>query len=128
MRSFILLKKENSITGQGHTLAMSAAASKLSPTAAFHHDTSGMQGIRKLRQLRDNLLKTNDYSAILEKFDEIHQALLLNQKQILLIAEPHFEDKLTDPLNNLWEEESTAQSSSFNLPPTRKHISGMDNK
>jgi len=119
----ILLKKENSITGQGHTLAMSAAASKLSPTAAFHHDTSGMQGIRKLRQLRDNLLKTNDYSAILEKFDEIHQALLLNQKQILLIAEPHFEDKLTDPLNNLWEEESTAQSSSFNLPPTRKHIS-----
>lgn len=119
----ILLRKENSITGQGHSLAMSAAASKISPTAAFHHDSSGMEGIRKLRHLRDNLLHTSDYSKILEIFNAIHQSILLNHKQILLIAEPHFEDKLTDPLKDLWHDESTVNSSSFSLSPTREHIS-----
>lgn len=119
----ILLKKENSITGQGHSLAMSAAASKISPTAAFHHDSSGMEGIRRLRQLRDDLIQTNDYSRILETFNAIHQSVLLNHKQILLIAEPHFENELTNPLKDLWADETAIHTSSFSLNPIREHVS-----
>ena len=119
----ILLRKENSITGQGHSLAMSVAASKISPTAAFHHDSSGMEGIRRLRYLRDDLIRTNDYSKILETFNAIHQSILLNDKQILLIAEPHFENELANPLKNLWNDETATRASSFSLNSTREHVS-----
>lgn len=119
----ILLRKENSITGQGHSLAMSVAASKISPTAAFHHDSSGMEGIRRLRHLRDDLIRTNDYSKILETFNAIHQSILLNDKQILLIAEPHFENELANPLKDLWNDETATRASSFSLSSTREHVS-----
>ncbi len=119
----ILLRKENSITGQGHSLAMSVAASKISPTAAFHHDSSGMEGIRRLRHLRDDLIRTNDYSKILETFNAIHQSILLNDKQILLIAEPHFENELANPLKDLWNDETATRASSFSLGLTREHVS-----
>ena len=119
----ILLRKENSITGQGHSLAMSVAASKISPTAAFHHDSSGMEGIRRLRYLRDDLIRTNDYSKILETFNAIHRSILLNDKQILLIAEPHFENELANPLKDLWNDETATRASSFSLNSTREHVS-----
>jgi Zn-dependent M16 (insulinase) family peptidase len=57
-------RREQSITGQGHSLAMYAASAGMSPLARLHHELSGMQGIRALRKLDDSL---ND-PAQLEQF------------------------------------------------------------
>ncbi len=37
--------KEQSVTNQGHVLAMGIAASKMSAIAALNYENSGMQGI-----------------------------------------------------------------------------------
>ncbi|MCK4704298.1 MAG: insulinase family protein, partial [Gammaproteobacteria bacterium] len=45
--------RERSVTPCGHTLAMTAAASGMSPVAALSHRFSGLEGIRFIKQLDD---------------------------------------------------------------------------
>ena len=44
----ICARKENSITGHGHSLAMQLASSKMNPTAYLSHNFGGLAGIKQL--------------------------------------------------------------------------------
>ncbi len=48
-------RRDQSITGSGHSLAMTAACAGMSPLARLHHHQSGLAGIRQLRLLDDSL-------------------------------------------------------------------------
>ena len=48
-------RREQSITGNGHGLAMAAASAGMSPLAQLNHQLSGMAGIRNLRALDERL-------------------------------------------------------------------------
>jgi len=85
-------RREQSITGQGHSLAMTAASSALSGLSAQQEKWSGMSGIRSAISL-DDAMKESDAAVteVLEIFKGLHSKLLKAKKQMLLVAEPQHE-------------------------------------
>jgi Zn-dependent M16 (insulinase) family peptidase len=78
---------EQSITGNGHGLAMSAAASGMSPAAALNHHWRGLAGIHALKVLDDSLAEQAALDELARRFQRIHQAILAAPRQFLLIGE-----------------------------------------
>ncbi len=76
--SQIRSRRDQSITGNGHSLAMNAATAGMSPLALRSHEQSGLEGIRRLRLLDDSL----DTHAELRDFG----ASLADTYQVLLSA------------------------------------------
>ena len=72
----ICARKESSITGQGHSLAMQLASSKMNPTAHLAHNSGGLAGIKQLKTIKENLDKPETSVEILEKFKELHLSLI----------------------------------------------------
>ncbi|WP_137170573.1 insulinase family protein [Marinomonas sp. FW-1] len=85
-------RREQSITGQGHSLAMAAASSGISGLAAQQEKWSGMSGIRSAIAL-DDAMKADSSTVenVLAIFKRLHTKLLQAKKQLLLVAEPQHE-------------------------------------
>jgi len=62
----ISARRESSITGQGHSLAMTLASSGMSPTARLSHEFTGLAGIGTLRSLGRSLKNDGEARALLE--------------------------------------------------------------
>ena len=88
-------RREQSVTGSGHTLAMTAASSGMSPVAHLGHRFNGLEGIRILKAL-DEANKSGRVAALAECFDRIHQRLLSAPMRYMIIGE---EEKLDDLVN-----------------------------
>lgn len=78
--------REQSITGNGHGYAMQAAAAQLNPTAATIHQLMGLEGIRKIKTLHQQL-QNNDTAEFITALQSIHQKVIASQKEIVLITE-----------------------------------------
>lgn len=95
-------RREQSVTGSGHQLAMTAAAAGLSPAAAWSHRWSGLAGLQELRVL-DQALRSDDalecYGAELAA---THQALLQGPAQQLLVAEAETLPALLEQFERQW--------------------------
>ncbi len=108
----IKAKKEHSITGNGHVLAMLAASSGLSPLNLYQHNTEGMEGVRILKQLDSELCKLESEEKSLkdlcDKFYRIHHALLKSTKQFLLVTEKEVRETQNAQLYQLWSEDMFA--------------------
>ncbi len=119
----ITTRKLSSITGSGHALAMSAASSGFSPSAKMHHQYGGLEGLVRLKALRDKLEDTAQRSKLLEKFRELHAILLSAPRQFLLVAEPEKEEELTAEIDSFWDEKAqTPEVTPFSLPSTRESV------
>ncbi len=80
-------RREMSVTGSGHQLAMSAAASGVGPGAMLGHRWGGLEGIRLLKQLDTSLNDTVELERMAQSLHGIHQAVLGMSRQCLLVAE-----------------------------------------
>ena len=119
----ITTRKLSSITGSGHALAMSAASSGFSPSAKMHHEYGGLEGLVRLKALRDKLEDTAQRSKLLEKFRELHAILLSAPRQFLLVAEPEKEEELTAEIDSFWDKKAqTPEVTPFSLPSTRESV------
>lgn len=119
----ITTRKLSSITGSGHALAMSAASSGFSPSAKMHHQYGGLEGLVRLKALRDKLEDTAQRGKLLEKFRELHAMLLHAPRQFLLVAEPEKEEDLTAELDDFWDKRvQTPEVAPFSLPSTREAV------
>jgi Zn-dependent M16 (insulinase) family peptidase len=108
----ICARKENSITGQGHSLAMSLASSKMSPTALLSHNFGGLEGIRRLKNLRDQIGGDEFRQSLLDKFQRLHSLIVSAKRQFLIVAEDsHAKSHLAD-LELCWGEKENNQSGS----------------
>lgn len=117
----ICARKENSITGQGHSLAMTLASSRMSPTAQLAHNAGGLEGIRRLKTLRDSMSSNDARQQLLDKFAQLHQMLLSSNAQFLLISEPEQQEILVSQLDRVWQTEAANLSPSvFELPSIRE--------
>lgn len=76
-------RREQSITGNGHSLAMSAASSGMSPVARVSYQSSGLQGIQWLKDTN----KECDIGALQVELKTMHDMVLAQSRQLLLIAE-----------------------------------------
>ena len=68
-------RRDQGITGSGHSLAMSAASAGMSPLARLAHEQGGLEGIRRLRQLDDVLKEDGELEALTHSLAAIHQKL-----------------------------------------------------
>ena len=98
----IMARKENSITSQGHSLAMSLACSRMSPAALLAHNTGGLESIRRLRELARDIPETAAQQDLLARFARLHQRIIGSERQFLLIAEPEYRERLLDDLATTW--------------------------
>jgi Zn-dependent M16 (insulinase) family peptidase len=80
--------REQSVTGQGHGLAMAAAASTLSPVSHLFHQLSGLASIKSLKALHDALSSdTKALETLCAQFKSIHQKLQTVPKFRLLVSD-----------------------------------------
>ena len=94
------MRSEASITGNGHALAMSAAARYCSPASALAYQTNGLEGIRRLKALDDSLQDKAAIEKLLENLTSLHKKLLATPRQMLLIGEDNALDTYRQSLMN----------------------------
>ncbi len=114
-------RKEQSVTGQGHSLAMMAAAAGMSPVAALTHRLRGLEGIRRLKALDESLEDRRALADLAAKLEAIHQQILAAPRRLLLIGEAARRDGLLADLARTWRPAPgrTADFQAFTLPPLR---------
>jgi Zn-dependent M16 (insulinase) family peptidase len=113
-------RREMSVTNNGHSLAMAAASSGLSPCANLSYQLSGLSGIQATKSLDKTLDDSADLEKLGEQLQTLHQLILSGSKQLLVIAE---EDKLEEcqqVLQQLWAGETQTAATAFTLPALRE--------
>ena len=116
--------REQSVTGQGHSLAMLAASSGLNPVASLRHQLSGLQGIQHIKQLDNQLGQAAGLEELAGKFQAIHDAIVSMKRQFLVIGETeHLEDYLND-LAAEWADNVNREQTQapFSLDETSRQI------
>ncbi|MES0327039.1 MAG: insulinase family protein [Gammaproteobacteria bacterium] len=121
--------RERSVTGSGHTLAMTAAASGMSPVAALSHRFSGLEGIRFIKQLDDANNGENaeqSIAKIAEGLAEIHQQVIASPRRYMMTAESDKLDSLVNEFEKVWTPETAdASFTAFSLDEKHQQVKQM---
>lgn len=126
LRELIAQKRaraEQSITGQGHSLAMTAASAGMSPAAKLSQQLGGLTAIATLKQLDNQLNEGDNLQQLASKLEQIHQRILQSPKQFLLVGEDEHLDQYRQNLSKLWP--ATPVQSDFaalSLPSVNEQI------
>ena len=116
-------RSEQSVTGNGHGLAMTAAASGLSAAAALQHRLSGLAGIHFLKLLDDQLTGQQAIKKLAEKFQRIHEQVLAAPRQFLLIGEEEYRQNHLQSLISLWKgAKQPGQINAFAVAPVQQTV------
>lgn len=115
-------RREQSVTGQGHSLAMTAASSGMSPAAELSHRISGLQGIKQLKELDDSLNDKAVLKALAEKFSVIHKRILSAPRKYLSIAEKECQNDIEKDMQTFWRAKDMQTANGFNLAPVKKQV------
>jgi hypothetical protein len=114
-------RRDQSITGSGHSLAMAAASAGMSPLASMHHHQSGLAGIRQLRILDDSLADDTRLEAFALEVQKLHETLISTPMQFLVIAEDHKVTDVARDISTLWSQVSTGEDRPrFQMTPIRE--------
>ena len=115
--------REQSITGSGHSLAMMAAASGMSPVASLSHRLGGLAGIKSLKAMDDTF---DDETALAEacaKLAQIHDLIRNAPRQFMVVAEESARESLLNDLSAVFGDTPEAgQQASWSLPPVRETV------
>lgn len=111
-------RREMSVTGAGHSLAMSAAASGLSSGAFINHQLSGLASIKAIKALDKSLEEEAALIELSQKLAQINEAVLSTDRHYFLAAdEEHIADCLTH-LNQQWGDvTNTSSTPTFSTDP-----------
>ena len=117
-------RKEQSVTGHGHSLAMLAATSGMSPAAALAHRLRGLAGIRYLKELDDRLDESGAVAELAARLEAIHHLIQAAPRQFLVICEEERRTTVSDALARVWSAVETPPASgeggaAFGLPPVQ---------
>lgn len=91
-------RRESSVTGHGHGLAMSAATSGFNPGAGLSHQWGGLAGIRFIKGLDQELNDNAGLERLAGQLAAIHEQVVHNERQLLLISEAEHLDDFTRSL------------------------------
>jgi Zn-dependent M16 (insulinase) family peptidase len=119
-------RRDQSVTGNGHGLAMAAACAGMSPLAKLQHEQSGLAGIRQLRTLDDSLADEETLKTFAEQLGALHRELLSTPMQFLAITEEHKLAQLAEQASSLWSQAAAnSNKPSFSLPSIREQRAQM---
>lgn len=115
-------RREQSVTGQGHSLAMAAASSGMSPAAELSHRLSGLLGIKQLKELDDTLNDKAALTSLAEKFKVIHEKIINAPRQYLTIAEKDSQSAIEEDVKKFWAGKGNVDNSQFNLAEIKQQV------
>jgi Zn-dependent M16 (insulinase) family peptidase len=117
-------RREQSVTGNGHGLAMQAATSAMSPVAALLHRNRGLLGIQQIKQLDDSLSDASSRELLAERFGRLHSAIKAAPRQFLVVAEKERRTALEQEIAMLWEDRDAGGEvfTPLDLPRTRSGV------
>ncbi|MDG2501379.1 MAG: insulinase family protein [Porticoccaceae bacterium] len=116
--------RESSITGNGHVLAMTAAASGLSANGHLSQRWGGMTGLASLKALDQSLESSQGLQALAAQLAAIHQLVLQQPRQYLLVAEGERLEDFSQIMQNRFSATDAApQSNLINYSPTLTAVS-----
>lgn len=101
IRDLVALRRtrmQKSITGQGHGLAMGAAASGINANAHLAFRWHGMAAIKGIKALDSSLSESSARESLAEKLSRIHQLITESPCQVLTVGE---EQRLDDYISHL---------------------------
>jgi Zn-dependent M16 (insulinase) family peptidase len=114
-------RREQSITGSGHSLAMAAASAGMSPLAQLNHQVSGMAGIRQLRQLDEKLRDAQALEEFTSQLATMHQQISAMPIHLLAVGEEHSVVEFAGLARDIWTATTAPGSSeTFSLAPLRE--------
>ncbi|MBP6383103.1 MAG: peptidase M16, partial [Pseudomonadales bacterium] len=116
-------RRDQSITGSGHSLAMAAASSRMSPSALLGHTLSGLEGIRRTRALEKSLQSDTELAAFAARLAQLHQLLRAAPRQLLLVTDADHTASTVGALQACWREAPAATAAAhFALAPVRAGV------
>jgi presequence protease len=116
-------RREQSITGHGHSLAMTAACAGMSPAAKVAHQLSGLEGIAALKALDSALDNEQSLQEFAQTLASIHQLILQAPKQFLIVGEQEHLDSYREDLQQRWNASAANdQFAPFALPSVSEKI------
>ncbi len=126
LRELIAQKRaraEQSVTGQGHSLAMTLASAGMSPAAKLAHELGGLAGIAQLKSLDNQLDDENELLAFAQGLAQIHELMLKAPTQFLIVGEEEHLNNYRKTLENLWPALPTTESfANFVIPNVNQQI------
>ncbi len=118
-------RRERSVTGSGHTLAMSAAASGLSPVASLNHQFAGLAGIKSLKALDDSHKEKASVEQTAQLFSSIHEKIKAAAKTYMLTVEAHKVDETVKEFEEVWQQKDANTGNLFSLPEIKQQTKQM---
>lgn len=118
-------RRERSVTGSGHTLAMTAAASGMSPVASLKHQFNGLAGINFVKELDDSHSKDENIKQTIKHFSAIHEKIKASAKSFMLTLEA---DKLDDAIagfESIWTKSTAKDDTTFSFPQVKQQTKQM---
>ncbi len=109
--SQIRLRKENSITNNGHAYAMQAASSGISPIARLLDSMGGLTSIKRIKNIDDQIKAGSGIEEFASVLSSISDLIKTSNKRILLIADQDALSQNSKILENIWATETGASSS-----------------
>jgi Zn-dependent M16 (insulinase) family peptidase len=117
--SQIRARRDQSITGNGHSLAMSAACAGMSPIALRAHEQGGLEGIRRIRALDDELSNPEGLNQFCRALEQLYGRLQESAEVVIsTIADAdHLDDAKRQLASRFESVPIHAKLSDWSLPP-----------
>ena len=96
--------KEQSITQNGHLLAMQVASSPCNPVSRLIHAFDGLGGLQSIKQLEQQIKEDNGRT-LQNNLEQLHQQLHSAEKQWLAISEKEQMTHYLDTLSTAWQDQ-----------------------
>ncbi|MBD2858484.1 insulinase family protein [Spongiibacter sp. KMU-158] len=116
----ISARRQSSITGNGHGLAMTAASAGMSPLARISQKNAGLEGIASLKQRVTTLENSDSVNELSTQLNALHEKLMKGSRSLLLVADAEHMTALSAELESLWQGFEGAETAGFESPELRE--------
>ncbi len=113
----IRVRRDASITGNGHLLAMSAASARYRPVSNLSYELTGLGGLLQLRDLDDALGDELELGHFVEGLTTLHDRLMSASSQLLLVTDPATQASATEDVTALWSSPVQSSAEAFTVGP-----------
>ncbi|MBV0931790.1 insulinase family protein [Marinobacterium weihaiense] len=115
-------RREQSITGSGHALAMMAASAGFAPVARFSHYTRGLEGVRRVKALDKQLEQADALQQLSRELTALHGLIRQAPRRFLLVAEEEHQQAVLNQLEQYWQPAESSDFAPLALPSTREPV------
>ncbi len=116
-------RREQSVTSNGHGLAMGVAASGMSPAAQLSYRVAGMEGIAALKDLDDRLEDVQALADLAQELEGLHKLVKQSPRKYLVIAESEPMSEVVQAIDERHQQFSASNAfEAFALPNCRDTV------